>query len=227
MQACRLIAYYRVSTDKQGRSKLGLEAQQAAVEAYRASNGCVVLESYQEVETGKRGDRPELAKALAHAKRAKATLVFAKLDRLFRNTRLLLTLVDSGAEVVFCDFPTIPKGAQGRFFLTQMAAVAELEAGLTSERTKAALAAYKARGGILGKPENMTPEAQRKGGKVRQDDAIKAYALITPRILKMKGEGQTMKGIADTLNSEGHVTRNGAKWSTVQVYRILERAMAK
>src|SRR5262249_9786304 len=146
----KLVAYYRVSTQKQGKSGLGLEAQQGTLNAYATSNGGTIAKSFIEVESGKKSDRPELAKAIAHAKRSKATLVVAKLDRLARNCKFLLTIVESGADVVFCDFPTIPPGPTGKFILTQMAAVAELEAGLISQRTKAALEAYKARGGLLG-----------------------------------------------------------------------------
>src|SRR5262249_37304044 len=113
----KLVAYYRVSTAKQGASGLGLEAQEASVLAYAKANDVEVIAVYREVETGKRADRPELAKALAHAKRAKATVIFAKLDRLARNARFLLGIVESGAEVVFCDFPNIPPGPTGKFIL--------------------------------------------------------------------------------------------------------------
>jgi DNA invertase Pin-like site-specific DNA recombinase len=146
----KLIAYRRVSTARQGASGLGLEGQDAAVAAYARLAGAVVVRAYTEVKTGKRAARPELTKALADCKRSKATLVIAKLDRLSRNTRFLLTLIESGVDVAFCDLPHVPPGAVGKFLLTQMAAVAELEAGLISERTKAALAAYRARGGLLG-----------------------------------------------------------------------------
>lgn len=143
MPETKLVSYYRVSTDKQGQSGLGLDAQQTVVGRYAETYQGKVIASFTEIETGKRADRPELARALGHAKRAGAVLVIAKLDRLARNTRFLLTLIESGADVAFCDLPHVPPGAIGKFLLTQMAAVAELEAGLISERTKAALAAYK------------------------------------------------------------------------------------
>ena len=152
MTKCKFISYLRVSTDKQGRSGLGLEAQRAAVESYLNSGRCTLAAEYVEAESGKRCDRPKLAKALAHAKAIGATVVFAKLDRLTRNVDLLRSLVTSDVDLVFCDLPHVPPGAMGRFLLTQMASVAELEAGLISERTKAALAAAKARGVKLGNP---------------------------------------------------------------------------
>jgi DNA invertase Pin-like site-specific DNA recombinase len=105
-----------------------------------------LIAEYVETESGKRSDRPKLAAALQHGKAIGATVVFAKLDRLTRNVDLLRTLVTSGVDLVFCDLPHVPPGAMGRFLLTQMASVAELEAGLVSERTKAALAAAKAPG---------------------------------------------------------------------------------
>jgi DNA invertase Pin-like site-specific DNA recombinase len=158
----KLIAYYRVSTVKQGTSGLGLEGQEAAVTAYARGADAILIRAYTEVETGKRADRPELAKALADCKRSKATLVIAKLDRLTRNARFLLALVEGGADVAFGDLPHLPPGSVGKFLLTQMAAVAELEAGLISERTKAALAAYKARGGLLGAARPGGPPAHRR-----------------------------------------------------------------
>ena len=136
----RYVAYFRVPTERQGRSGLGLDAQREAVARHVASAGGAVAAEFQEIESGKRGDRPQLAAALA-ACRASATLLIAKLDRLARNARFLLGVVEGSGEggVVFCDLPTVPPGPVGKFLVTQMAAVAELEAGLISQRTRAAL----------------------------------------------------------------------------------------
>jgi DNA invertase Pin-like site-specific DNA recombinase len=143
----KFVSYLRVSTDKQGRSGLGLEAQREAVTRYLNGGNWTLAAEYVETESGKRSDRPKLAAALAHAKAIRATVVFAKLDRLTRNVDLLRSLVASDVDLVFCDLPHVPPGAMGRFLLTQMASVAELD-----ERTKAALAAAKARGVKLGNP---------------------------------------------------------------------------
>ncbi len=154
MSTPRFVAYYRVSTDRQGRSGLGLDAQRAAVAKYVAGAGGVVAAEFEEVESGKRADRPQLAAALAACRARRAALVIAKLDRLARNARFLLHVVEGTGEagVVFCDLPSVPPGPVGKFLLTQMAAVAELEAGLISQRTRAALAVAKARGTVLGNP---------------------------------------------------------------------------
>jgi DNA invertase Pin-like site-specific DNA recombinase len=132
----KVVAYFRVSTDGQGRSGLGLDAQRAAVTAYADRQGGRVIAQYTEVESGRRADGPELAKAVTHARGAGARLVVAKLDRLARNARFLLGLVESGADVAFCDLPTVPAGPAGKFVLGVMAQVAELEAGLIADRTR-------------------------------------------------------------------------------------------
>src|SRR6201981_697834 len=137
----KFISYLRVSTDKQGRSGLGIEAQREAVGRYLNGGQWTLSAEYVETESGRRSDRPKLAAALSHAKAIGAKLVFAKLDRLTRNVDLLRSLVASGVDLVFCDLPTVPPGPMGRFLLTQMAAVAELEAVLIGKRTKKALAA--------------------------------------------------------------------------------------
>ena len=142
----RYIAYYRVSTERQGQSGLGLEAQQAAVEQHLAGGDWTLIESYTEIESGKRNDRPELAKAIAACKRNKATLVIAKLDRLARNVAFVANLIESGVSFLAVDNPHATK-----LLVHMLAAFAEHERDLISQRTRDALAAAKARGVELGK----------------------------------------------------------------------------
>ena len=141
----KFVAYYRVSTDRQGRSGLGLDAQREAFQERLNGGRWQLIGEFVEVESGKRAKRPKLDAALAAYKKHKAKLIVAKLDRLSRNVSFLMKLVDSGVDVLFADLPEL-NGAMGRFMLTTMASVAELEAGLVSERTKAALKAARARG---------------------------------------------------------------------------------
>jgi DNA invertase Pin-like site-specific DNA recombinase len=150
------IAYYRVSTDRQGRSGLGLEAQRAAVGRYLAGIGGILMAEHTEVETGRRNDRPELAKALAACRKHKARLVIAKLDRLSRNVAFIATMMDAGVEFVACDNPHAT-----RLTLHILAAVAEHEREMISARTKAALQAAKARGVRLGRNAERLASANR------------------------------------------------------------------
>lgn len=183
---------------------------------------------YVEVESGKLADRPELARALAHARRGKATLVVAKLDRLARNVAFLSALMDSTVPFVACDNPHA-----NRLTLHILAAVAEAEALAISQRTKAALAAYKARGGKLGADlpqcRNLTQEARAKGahraGEAVARIAKEAYADLLPTIKSMRSDGKPLQAIAGALNAQGHTTRRGRPWNPVQVARVLERAV--
>src|SRR6478609_10642945 len=193
----KFVSYLRVSTDKQGRSGLGLEAQREAVTRYLNGGNWKLVAEYVETESGKRSDRPKLAAALGHAKAIGATVVFAKLDRLTRNVDLLRTLVSSGVDLVFCDLPHVPPGAMGRFLLTQMASVAELEAGLTSERTKAALAAAKARGVKLGNPNGARAL---RGKQVGNKEAVKAIRK------KAAERAANLSGLVDELGSQGVIS---------------------
>ena len=219
------VAYYRVSTDRQGRSGLGLEAQQAAVRQYVSGHGQLASE-YTEVETGKRSDRPNLTKALAHARRQGATLVIAKLDRLARNMAFTATLMESGADFVACDIPEA-----NRLTIHILAAVAEDEARRISERTKAALEAYKARGGLLGanhpKCREISRAAAKKGGPVGAaqvaEQARKSYADILPVMQQLRDAGRSLRQIAAYMNESGHVTRTGRDWNATQVKRVLDR----
>lgn len=228
---CRLIAYRRVSTKKQGISGLGLEGQDMAIAVHAKTCGCTVVATYTEIETGKRSDRPELAKAMAHAKRIGATLVIAKLDRLSRNVHFLSGLMESGVDFVCCDMPTA-----NRLTLHIMAAVAEDEARRISERTKTALAAAKARGVVLGGvragQRPLTAEERmsgsQKGGlkaatKIRKQ-AIDAYANLQPKMEGMRTGGMSLGAIAERLNEEGYTTRTEKPWNATQVMRVLNRA---
>src|ERR1700755_90925 len=143
----KVVAYYRVCTAAQGRSGLGLEAQRSAVEGYCRGRDCQLLSEFTEVESGKRNDRPELAKALHHAKVTGATLVIAKLDRLSRNVAFLAALQESGTRFVCADMPEANERT-----IHIMAAVAQAERKMISQRTRDALAAAKARGAVLGNP---------------------------------------------------------------------------
>lgn len=222
----RIIGYVRVSTQKQGNSGLGLEGQEHALQGYAQATGGLLLRTYKEVETGKRNDRPELAKALAHAKRSGATLVIAKLDRLARNVHFVSGLMESGVDFVACDNPHANK-----LTIHILAAIAEHEAEAISQRTKAALAAYKARGGALGaaRPEcrKLTLAARQAGarasGRTAKQQADAAYADLAQQVADWRAAGMTQQQIAARLNAEGHTTRRGKPWSQVQVLRVLRR----
>ena len=184
----KYVAYYRVSTQRQGQSGLGLEGQQAAVESF-----CQPVESFTEVETGtNKRQRPELQRAIAACKRLGATLVIAKLDRLARNVYFVSGLMESGVEFVACDNPQA-----NRLTIHILAAVAEDEALRISERTKAALAAYKARGGQLGNPKNLNTEAASKGNASNAAAAEKYRAEILPIARKLRESGRTLTEIAE------------------------------
>jgi DNA invertase Pin-like site-specific DNA recombinase len=212
----KFIAYHRVSTDKQGKSGLGLDAQKAAV-ADRLNGGrWEILETFIETESGKRVSRPQLDAALAACKKHKAKLVVAKLDRLSRNVGFIHKLLGSGVEVLFADLPELT-GAMGKFMLITMANVAELEAGLVSERTKAALAAAKKRGVRLGRhgAEVLAP-------KYREEARQRAKAL-KPIITELKGEGLSLARIAGELNKRKVPTPRGGRWDHSSVRNVLNR----
>lgn len=223
----KLVPYIRVSTDKQGKSGLGLEAQEAAVKGYaQMVGGQIISPFYIEVESGKQDNRPELHKAIAKARAMKAVLVVAKLDRLARSVSFVSTLMKSGLDFVCCDNPQANK-----LTIHILAAVAEAEVEAISIRTKEALKAYKARGGLLGgaRPEcrNLTKEATIKGtvasAKVRRANADAYLMDMLPIIKQMSSQGCSLWTIADHLNAQGYTTRKGCSWAAGQVYRALQR----
>lgn len=220
------VTYARVSTQQQGRSGLGLEAQQEAVSAYLAAHPGKIVASFVEVESGTRSDRPELTKALAACKLRGATLLVAKVDRLARNARFLLSVVEGTGEagVVFCDLPQIPVGPVGKFLITQMAAVGELEAGLISGRTKAALAAAKARGRVLGGYRGGPKPDATLAAAARSREADVFAARVRPLVTDLQGLGLSLRQIATRLSDEGVETARGGLWSADAVRRVLLRA---
>ena len=226
----RFVSYLRVSTDGQGRSGLGLEAQRQAVVAYVAQASGEMVAEFREVESGKRADRPQLAAALASCRTRRAVLVIAKLDRLARNARFLLSVVEGSGEagVVFCDLPTVPAGPVGKFLLTQMAAVAELEAGLISQRTRAALAVAKARGVRLGNPfpTPATSEMAAVARQARSRQVAARAADVLAVVRQVQAEGaSSLRAIATALHEQGIRTPAGKEqWSAAQVRRLLAHA---
>jgi DNA invertase Pin-like site-specific DNA recombinase len=227
------IAYYRVSTSQQGKSGLGIEAQRAAIASYLNGGRWKIIEEFTEVESGKRSDRPQLEAALKAARVRRAPLVVAKVDRLTRSVGFLSRLLEAGVDVRFADLPQI-QGPTGRFMLQQMASVAELEAGMISARTKAALAAAKARGQKLGgvrirksdgKPVMLSLAARAGGRAALTARAAARAADIAPTIEAMKAGGaKSLRAVAAALNEAGIPTPRGqGKWLPVQVARTLAR----
>ena len=225
----QFIAYYRVSTQKQGRSGLGLEAQKDAVARHIKTKGGQIVASFQEVESGRMNDRPVLKEAVALAKKKQATLVVAKLDRLGRKVSYILRLIDeSGVKFHFCDYPDADK-----LTITILAAVAERESELISERTKAGLAVKKRQlketGGRLGNPTptNSLRKAHRtlKAEKLKRD--LKVFEIIEE--LRAKAFVKTLEGFAQCLNLRGISTARNGKWTATSVRRVIagaERAAA-
>jgi len=207
------VAYYRVSTASQGVSGLGLEAQQEAVSRYLAAlPSPVVLEHFTEIESGKKKDRPELSKAIALCKRKKATLIIAKLDRLARNVHFISGLMESRVEFLACDNPHA-----NRLMVHMLAAFAEHEREMISQRTKDGLRAAKARGTILGRNGKVLgAENRRKADEfalsiVEQVAAIPSY------------ERQTVLALTKQMNLHAIPTMKGGRWHTQTVYRLLDR----
>lgn len=222
------VSYLRVSTQAQGRSGLGLEAQREAVASQLAATGLQLAGEFVEVESGRKSDRPQLAEALAACRLTGAVLVVAKLDRLARDARFLLTVLEGAGEggVVFCDLPTVPAGPVGRFLVTQMAAVAELEAGLIGQRTRAALAAAKARGAKLGGWRGGPKVEPSAGTKARQQQADAYAASLAGIVGPLRASGASLRQIGATLTDKGIKTPRGGAWSADAVASVLARLPA-
>jgi DNA invertase Pin-like site-specific DNA recombinase len=224
----KIVAYYRVSSSKQGKSGLGLEAQQQAVTAYAASSGCEIIESFTEVESGKNNNRPELTEALELCEITGARLVIAKLDRLSRSVAFLSGLMESKVKFTACDNPQASE-----LTIHILAAVAEAERKAISERTKAALQAAKQRGQVLGNPNIAQARAARdmeaalKKATEARVNASKLRAKKVMRAVEKARENgaQTLQAIADYLNQETSIrTPRGKHWSRVAVDRVLKKS---
>ena len=216
------VAYYRVSTAKQGASGLGLEAQREAVRRYLNGGDWRIVAEFTEVESGKRNSRPELTKALAAARLHRAPLVVAKLDRLSRNAAFLLTLRDAGVKFVAADMPDANDMTVGI-----LAVVAQAEREAISRRTKEALAAAKARGTKLGgdRGRTLTDENRKAAAAAKAAQAASRAGDLAPLIADLRERGVTsLQAIARELTAlEVPTARNGAKWSAVQVKRTIDR----
>ena len=202
------IAYYRVSTQRQGQSGLGLDAQRHAIAGYD------IIAEFTEVESGKKADRPELAQALALAKETGATLLIAKLDRLARNVHFITGLLEAGVPIVCADMPEAD-----RTFLQMAAVFAEWEGRRISERTKAALAAAKQRGIKLGSPCPAKGGAATAG--IRRDATAKVAPQAMPVITALRNAGQSLRAIASALNDADIPTAMGGKWYASSVRNLI------
>lgn len=220
-----IVAYYRVSTETQGINGLGMEAQRRAVASYAEGRGFPIVASYQEVESGRRDhlrNRPELVKAVAHARRSSALLVIARFDRLARNVYVTSQLLESGVEFIACDNPHA-----NRMTIQIIAVMAEQEGRLISERTKAGLAAARARGVVFSPGHDFTPEERRRG----QLEAVRAriartkerYADLVPLVHELRANSYSLLRVAARLNELGHHTQKGGAWTSSTVQAFLSR----
>lgn len=220
----KFVAYYRVSTKRQGRSGLGLEAQKTAVADYLNGGRWKLAAEFTEIESGKRSDRPELAKALAMCSLYKAKLIVAKMDRLSRNLHFLTGLMESRIPFVAADMPDA-----NELTVHILSAVAQAEAKAISARTKAALQAAKARGVVLGGDKGKMHKIYRIGNKasaeVRAQKARERVTKLMVVIDDIRQQGATsLRDIAAELNRRGITAPRGGEWSAAQVLRTMTTA---
>ena len=216
----KYIAYYRVSTAKQGQSGLGLEAQQTAVADYLKSNAGALVTEYTEIQSGSKDNRPELQAALRQCRLTGAILLIAKLDRLSRNRSFLMNVQDSSVQFVAVDMPEA-----NHFTVGLMACLADYERQLISERTTAALKAAKARGVKLGNPRldefrnidtTAAREAKSAKAKERNAEILEVVKEITAEAGRL-----SLRQIATQLNHAGYTTARGKAWQATSVMRVL------
>ena len=217
----KYVAYLRVSTQKQGYSGLGLEAQREIIHNYL--HDTIPISEYVEVESGRKSDRPRLKEALSQCRKEGAILIVAKLDRLARSVSFLSSLLESDVEIVFCDFPQANK-----MVLHIISAISQYEAELTAARTKAALQAKKARGFKLGNPEHLLDKHEEaiqnsiKTCKAKADsnpNNKRAIALLRTLVK----EEHTYQDMAEILNREGFVSSRGCPFTKSTVYKLIKR----
>ena len=221
MEESRYVAYLRVSTQRQGSSGLGLQAQQDIIRKYL--NGNSPIAEFIEVESGRKSDRPKLHEALELCKKKKATLIVAKMDRLSRNVAFTSQLLDSDIEIGFCDFPRA-----NRLVLTIIAAISEYEAGLIRQRTKAALQVKKEQGCKLGKPENLINNLEKAIANSKKTNMEKAKNNPNNRravaLLKnLIKSTSNLSEMARQLNDEGFVTSRECIFTSKQVSLLLKK----
>lgn len=212
----KFIAYYRVSTDRQGQSGLGLDAQRIAVLQHITNTGEMIAE-FTEIESGKKNDRPQLAAALAACKKQKARLIIAKLDRLARNVAFIANLMESGVEFIAVDNPHANK-----LMLHMLAAFAEHEREQISKRTKEALAAAKARGTRLGNPH--PDNSLMRGRTTISKNVTTRLTRVKPVIIELHNQGLSSRAIAKELNQRGIPTARGKEWMSATVCNVLKAA---
>lgn len=221
MAETKYVAYLRVSTQKQGYSGLGLEAQREIIHNYL--HDTIPISEYVEVESGRKSDRPRLKEALSQCRKEGAILIVAKLDRLARSVSFLSSLLESDVEIVFCDFPQANK-----MVLHIISAISQYEAELTAARTKAALQAKKARGFKLGNPEHLLDKHEEaiqnsiKTCKAKADsnpNNKRAIALLRTLVK----EERTYQEMAEILNREGFVSSHGCSFTKSTVYKLIKR----
>ena len=219
------VAYYRVSTARQGRSGLGLEAQKKAVSDFLNGGSWQLLAEFVEVESGKSDDRPQLEQALAMCELSGATLVVAKLDRLSRNLAFLAKLQESGARFVAADMPEA-----NELTIHIMAAVAQAERKAISTRTKEALGAARARGVRLGGNRGNLEDLKKgpaKSAEVRSRQARERALKVRRQIesIASRGEKNSLRQIAEALNARGITAPRGGTWHAAQVKAVLQRSL--
>ena len=215
------VAYLRVSTQKQGFSGLGLEAQREIIHNYLHNTNPIA--EFVEVESGRKSDRPKLKEALALCRKDGATLIVAKLDRLARSVSFLSGLLESDVEIVFCDFPQANK-----MVLHIISAISQYEAELIAARTKASLQAKKSRGFKLGNPEHLLEKHKQaiqnsiKTCKAKADsnpNNKRAVAMLRTLVK----ENHSYKEMAEILNNEGFVSSKGCTFTKSTVYKLIKR----